>query len=114
MAAAMLRRRQRGENAGVADEAAEDGIGDAGHGGEDGGGSDGDVADLEGGGHTGAGRHGVLDRVVPVFLHSDTDFDVGTAFREDFGFDAAELGRIEAKTLGSNGYFGGGRCLALS
>ena len=32
----------------VLDEAAEDGVGDAGHGGEDGGGGDADVADLQG------------------------------------------------------------------
>ena len=58
-----------GELAGVLDEAAEDGVGDACHGSEDGGGRDGDIADLERGGDACLGGHGVLERVVPVLLH---------------------------------------------
>ena len=62
----------------VADEAAEDGVGDAGHGGEDGGGGDGDVADLrDSRGRAavalpGAHRSVCADRairVVPELLH---------------------------------------------
>ena len=43
--------RGRGEHAGVLDEAAEDGVGDAGHGREHGGGRDAHVADVKLGGH---------------------------------------------------------------
>ena len=63
----------RGEHAGVFDEAAEDGVGDAGHGGEDGGGRDADAADVQLGGDARRVRHGagLLDKawVVPVLLH---------------------------------------------
>ena len=58
-----------GEEAGVADKAAEDGVGDAGHGGEDGGGADGDGTDADLGRHPDLGGHGVFNRIVPVFLH---------------------------------------------
>ncbi len=68
-----LRRRPvgcfRGELAGVFDEAAENGVGDAGHGGEHGGGRDVHVADGEGRGDAGLRGHGVLRRIVPMFLH---------------------------------------------
>ena len=90
------------KHTGVADEAAEDGVGDAGHGGENGGGGDGDVADLDGSGHTGAAGHGVLDRIVPVLLHLDTDFDVGNEF-EQLCFKTSQLCSIYPETLGRSG-----------
>ena len=56
------------ELAGVLDEAAEDGVGDAGHGGEHGGGRDADAADGEAGGHAAVLGHRVLGGRVPLLL----------------------------------------------
>ena len=62
-----LSRSRRSVNmTGVLDEAAEDGVGDAGHGGEHGRGRDADVADGEAGGHAGVLGHGVLERASPT------------------------------------------------
>jgi DNA replication protein DnaC len=57
-----------GELAGVLDEAAEDGVGDAGHGGEHGRGRDAHVADGEAGGDAGVLGHRVLGGRVPLLL----------------------------------------------
>src|SRR5947207_1440562 len=57
-----------GENTGIFDEAAEDGVGDAGHGGEDRGWGDGNVVDGEACGHAGVSGHRVLDGRVPLLL----------------------------------------------
>ncbi len=59
---------RRGELARVLDEAAEDGVGDAGHGCEDGRGRDLYVADGKAGRDAGVLRHGVLGGGVPAFL----------------------------------------------
>ncbi len=69
----------------IADEAAEDGVGDAGHGREDGGGTDFDCAEGYGRGDAGARRGGALGRVVEKLGHrnsanSDSNFYVGTDF----------------------------------
>ena len=57
-----------GELAGVLDEAAEDGVGDAGHGGENGRRGDLYIADGEAGGDARVLGHGVLGGRVPAFL----------------------------------------------
>ena len=57
-----------GELAGVLDEAAEDGVGDAGHRGEDSGGSDLYVADGEARRDARVLGHGVIDWIIPAFL----------------------------------------------
>ncbi len=64
-----LRRSVRGELAGVLDEAAKDGVGNAGHGREHGRRRNVHVADGERRRHARLGGHGVLDRVVEVLLH---------------------------------------------
>jgi hypothetical protein len=53
----------------MADEAAEDGIRDPGHGSKDGGRSHQNGAQADLGGHTRFGGHGVLDGVVPILLY---------------------------------------------
>ena len=57
-----------GELAGVADEAAEDGVGDTGHGSEDGGRRDAHIADGEAGGDAAVLGHRVLGGRVPLLL----------------------------------------------
>src|SRR5581483_12269038 len=61
------------EDAGVADEAAENRIRHAGHGRQHRGWSHNDSSDGERCRHTRTGGHGMLDRIVPVLLHATSE-----------------------------------------